>query len=199
MNVVPSQHRHSGALTVIAGQPGLRIPLTVGQVYGQSDLPDSDDLVSYGPNHNVRLSVVCEDGLAKLVGGTLINGQAFVPLNAPIDLMAPLWKPRSMTGCTADGRRVEMTIKPLERIELAAHAAILVDHSGSMSSACTSEPGSMSKHEALKLGLSVAAEKFNRHDVIELFEFESSVSKVGIASTSKGNFLGQGDRSVTIA
>ena len=174
----------------------LRIPLTVGQVYGQSGLPDTDELVSDGPNRNVRLSVACEDGPATVVGGRLIEGQAFVPLNAPIDLLVPLWQPQALTGMAADGRRVEMRIKPIERTEAPIHAAILVDHSGSMAEMCSSEEGALSKHETLKRGLSASAEMFNRHDTIELFEFDMSVRKIGIAYTSKGNLLGQGDRSV---
>jgi len=40
----------------------VRIPLTVGDIYGRSGLPDSDDLIHGGPLQYADLSVQCRDG-----------------------------------------------------------------------------------------------------------------------------------------
>src|SRR5215470_3784281 len=73
-------------LTHIDGRGTLRIPLTVGDIYGRSNLPDSDDLVHGGRVDMAQLRVQCRDGAVTLHGAVLTEGRADVPLNAPIDL-----------------------------------------------------------------------------------------------------------------
>src|SRR5262249_5484706 len=99
-------------LTNIGGRGHLRIPLTVGHVYGRSGLPDSDDLVHGGPRQTGRLTVSCVDGQVSLHGGSLQNGEACIGLDAPIDLEVSAWTPREMTGRAADGRKVALRIGP---------------------------------------------------------------------------------------
>ena len=74
-------------LTNINGRGHLHIPLTVGDIYGRSGLSDSDDLVHAQSTQMGQLTVFCEDGQVLLRDGNLTNGQAQIPLNAPIDLL----------------------------------------------------------------------------------------------------------------
>jgi hypothetical protein len=68
-------------LTNLNGRGYMRIPLTVGDIYGRSGLPDSDDLSYGGPVQTAELTVQCRDGQVILLGGRLDNGRAQVPLN----------------------------------------------------------------------------------------------------------------------
>src|SRR5579863_3866401 len=73
-------------LTNLGGRGRLRIPLTVGDIYGRSSLADSDDLIHGGPQQTGTLTLDCRDGTATLIGGSLQDRQAEVALNAPIDI-----------------------------------------------------------------------------------------------------------------
>src|SRR6516162_8190036 len=73
-------------VTNLNGRAQLRIPLTVGDIYGRSGLPDSDDLTYGGPVQTAELRVRCLNGEVTLRGGRLDDGRAQVTLNAPIDL-----------------------------------------------------------------------------------------------------------------
>ena len=81
-------------LTSINGRACLRIPLTVGEIYGRSGLRDSDDLIHGGQIQSGDLAVSCRDGQVTLRGGNLQNGKTEVPLNAPIDLEVSGWTAR---------------------------------------------------------------------------------------------------------
>src|SRR5262245_35456091 len=78
-------------LTNLNGRGQLRIPLTVGDIYGRSGLPDSDDLIHGGPFQSAHLTVQCRDGQVTLLGGRLDAGRAQVRLNATIDLEVSGW------------------------------------------------------------------------------------------------------------
>src|SRR5262245_49452040 len=56
-------------LTMAGGRGCLRIPLTVGDIYGRSGLPDSDELIHGGPIQTAELEVHCSGGIVELVGG----------------------------------------------------------------------------------------------------------------------------------
>jgi hypothetical protein len=49
-------------VTNLNGRGHSRIPLTVGDIYGRSGLPDSDDLTNGGPVQTAELTVQCRDG-----------------------------------------------------------------------------------------------------------------------------------------
>ena len=99
-------------LTNVNGSARLRIPLTVGDIYGRSGLPDSDDLRSGGPVQTAELTVRCRDGQVRLRGGRLDEGKSSVPLDAPIDLDVSGWTSADLRGRAADGREVVLRIEP---------------------------------------------------------------------------------------
>lgn len=156
----------------------LRIPLTVGDIYGRSALPDSDALVHGGPAQRATLQVRNTDGDIELIGGRLENGRAFVPLNAPIDLRIPAWTPRALTGWAADGREVTLRIDRPPTAEQAIDVAILVDRSGSMKDRC-SAAADTTKHDAVVDGLGGIARRLGTADAVDLWEFDEVLGHVG--------------------
>ncbi len=166
------------SLALVDGAGRLRIPLTVGDIYGRSGLDEVDELVTGGPNAMARLTVRSEAGEVDLVGGALHNGAAFVGLNAPIDLKVRDWRPAPLRGVSHDGRAMELTVEAAGHQEQSLDVAILVDHSGSM--AGTMDPGGGSKHDAVVEALKgfQAAPR----DRFDLWQFQSETSHVGVST-----------------
>jgi hypothetical protein len=182
------------SLTMIGGRGHLRIPLTVGDVYGCSALPESDDLIHGGPVQTAALTVRCASGSVSLAHGRLENDRAEVPLNAPIDLVVADWMPRELTGRAAGGRAVTLRIDPQEAGEAALDLAILIDHSGSMNEAC-SRGGSFTKHQAVRSGLETIASKLRDDDAVALWEFDDALNPVGATREApRGRWFGTGRR-----
>jgi hypothetical protein len=157
----------------------LRIPLTVGDIYGRSPLPDSDALAHGGPMQGANLAVRCADGDVELIGGRLEKGRAFVPLNAPIDLRIAAWPPRVLTGRAADGREVTLKVERPPALDRAIGVAILVDHSYSMDDPYSAASGSGTKHHAVIAGFAALAGHLGKHDAVDLWEFDDTLSPVG--------------------
>ncbi|HLY56991.1 MAG TPA: VIT domain-containing protein, partial [Stellaceae bacterium] len=169
----------------------LRIPTTVGEIFGRSPLPDSDDLAA-GPHvHTADLSVTA-DGTVTLVGGQLADGRAHVLLNAPIEIIIAGAAPRALEGVAADGRRVILAVRPAAEGEAALDLELLLDESGSMASPGT--PGGATKWDALIDGLSKVAASLRPEDRIAVRAFSNSPRLVGEAN---GHELERLIRSVT--
>jgi hypothetical protein len=170
----------AAALSFVGDQGQLRIPLTVGDIYGRSRLPDSDDLLIDGPVKIADLSVRCRNGAAVAVRGVSLNeGHARVPLNAPIDLTVTHAAGQELHGMAADGREVILRISPYRGGDMALNVAVVVDHSGSMEGNCSSRSGSISKHQAVIAGLRSAAQGLGENDIVDLWEFDDALAHVG--------------------
>ena len=173
----------------------LRIPMTVGDVYGISNLPETDELTHGNGLKSVSLSIRHDAGAIRLATGALrasrdgvLVGEA--PANAPIDIEFEEWKPGVLKSKAWDGRDVSLHIEAAEAGEEPVHAAVLVDHSGSMSSRCEGDSGRyVSKHEAVRNGLRALTEELRETDRISLWEFDNSCNPVdrGLAA-SPGEF-----------
>lgn len=170
-------------LTHLNGRGRLRIPLTVGDIYGRSGLADSDDLIHGEPVQHGVLNVSCRDGGVSLIGGRLENGRADIALNAPIDLDVIGWMPRALTGRMADGRGVALRVEPRSGGEAVLDVAMLVDRSGSMSERCSALDG-LTKHEAAVTALDRLVFDVRREDAVDLWEFAAKVKHVGSTRTA---------------
>ena len=163
----------------------LRIPMTVGDVYGISDLSETDELTHGDGLKSVSLRIRHDAGAIRLATGALsaskdgiLSGEA--PANAPIDIEVEAWKPGVLTGKAWDGRDVSLRIEAAETGAEPVHAAVLVDHSGSMSSRCEGDSGHhVSKHEAVRRGLHALTEELRETDRISLWEFDNTCNPVG--------------------
>jgi Vault protein inter-alpha-trypsin domain/von Willebrand factor type A domain len=162
----------------------LRIPLTVGDVYGRSGLPDSDDLIHGGPVQTGELAVSCRDGEVLLAGRRLDVATVQVSLDMPIDLEVASFTPSDLQGIAADGRAVVMRVAPQQAADAALDIAVLVDHSGSMSSAVSGHRNDLTKHAALAAGLDAAARRLGSGDHVDLWQFCDVPSAVGSGTGS---------------
>jgi hypothetical protein len=169
------------SLTHLGDHSSLRIPLTVGDIYGRSGLHDADDLVHGGPVQIAELRVDCPDGSVALSGGKLRDGCASIPLNAPIDLQVKGCKPSNLYGITAGGREVMLRIEPAVGANADLDTAILIDHSGSMAEICSGEGRGLTKHQALLWGLEGISGQISGADYIELYEFDNRLTRVAEA------------------
>lgn len=176
--------RFALALSWIGGRALLRIPTTVGDIYGGSGLLDCDDLKHGGTVHAATVKVACDSGESSVLGAEMKDGAARVWLNAPINIEVKNWTARPLNGRTADGRCVALSIEPAKTAEAALDAAILVDHSGSMNEPCESS-ARMSKHAAVLLGLSEAYDELRDGDRLNLWQFDDSADDLGVASRSE--------------
>lgn len=178
-------------LSWIDGTARLRIPTTVGDVYGTSGLPDSDDLAHGGPRLAAALTVVSDSGAPRLVGGTLEGGRGQVPLDRPISIAVDHWSAREIAGRAADGRLVSLSITPAPGGAQPIDAAILVDRSGSMAERVAAQRD-MSKHTAVLLGLSESTAEIRDGDRLDLWQFDNSAEHVGDGNTASWRDLVRG-------
>jgi Vault protein inter-alpha-trypsin domain len=172
-------------LAFIAGTPQLRIPTTVGDIYGRSPLAPSDDLVTGGAVHEATIRVACEDGVATIarVGAAGEAGHA-IRLDAPIDITLAGFAPRALEGIAADGRLVTLHIEPAPVADASLDIDLLFDRSGSMNERASGnrELGA-SKYTTAKSGLIAAiGERFRPADRMRLWAFNDATHFVGEAS-----------------
>ncbi len=174
----------AAALNFVGDQGQLRIPLTVGDIYGRSGLPDSDDLVTGGPVQTADLFVRCRNGAVTVRGVPLKEGHARVALNAPIDLVLTQPVNQELRGAAADGHEVILRIAPHRGGDMVLSVAVVVDHSGSMSDACSGRTRHVSKHDAVVAGLRSVTGGLREDDVIDLWEFDDQLAHLGSSHDS---------------
>ena len=167
----------------------LRIPMTVGDVYGISDLPETDELTHGDTLETVSLRIRHDTGAVRLASGALRASQdgALVggaPANAPIDIEFEGWRPGVLTSKAWDGRDVSLNIEAAEAGEEPVHAAVLVDHSGSMAWRCEGDSEHYaSKHEAVRNGLRALTAQLQETDRLSLWEFDTICNPVDRGSS----------------
>lgn len=169
----------------VAGDGALLvIPTTVGDVYGRSPLPDSDDLTHAPILLEADLEVSCDSGVASLVGGRLVEGKARVVLNAPIAIRVTGALAQVLGGVAADGRVVELTVKPEAEGATELDGVLLLDNSGSMAEPATGRDGdrawSPTKHEVATHGLEGIAAELRPSDRLDIWEFNSKPRHLGL-------------------
>lgn len=171
-----------------AGSSGrLRIPMTVGEVYGSSGLSETDDLVHGGAPTKVPVCVRHNAGGVSLAGVAAQSESegllaAEVPSNVPIDLQVDTWKPGLLKGRSRDGKTVELRIEPTGEGDADLNVAVLVDHSGSMYTPCSvtrAQGADVSSHESVRQALSGLARKLRPEDRVALWEFDNVCDPVG--------------------
>lgn len=170
-------------LSVMGDRATLRIPQTVGDIYGRSSLAEADDILSGGARQPVLLSVRAA-GNVEVIGADLVGGHASLVNSKPIDIVADIWAPKPIVGNTASGQTVTLTLSPQPSGERALNLAVLVDHSGSMADSFGGE-GANSAHDAARNGVSSMASVIGAKDYIDLWEFDTRPTHVGTANGSR--------------
>jgi Vault protein inter-alpha-trypsin domain len=167
------------ALSFVGNRGQIRIPLTVGDIYGRSRLADSDDLLTGGAVQAADLFVRCKNGVVEVSAARLDEGHPRVALNTPIDLFVTNAADQELRGVAADGREVTLRVSPHRGGNGALNVAVVVDRSGSMGVACSSRASATTKHEAVVRGLKNIAQGLGEADIIDLWEFDDQLKRVG--------------------
>lgn len=155
----------------------LRLPLTVGQVYGQSPLAQCDDLLGGGKPDSATLRIDADRDCA--IGDVILReGTLEVPLGAAVDLSAPTVLPDVVAGEGADGAALRITCQAAPGGSAPLSLAVLVDRSGSMEAPCGTY-GSL--HDAVRRGLASLTASFAADDRIALWQFNNGAEQVGAA------------------
>jgi hypothetical protein len=170
-------------LAVHGNSFALSIPTTVGDIYGRSPLPDSDDLMHAPVLHEAELEVSCDSGHAMLVQGRLVEGRARVRLDAPIEILVTGATVHPLQGVAADGRAVALTIEPAPAGDRHLDVVLLQDTSGSMDAPASGGRAMRgqvpSKHEVVLYGLAEAAAQLRRADRVDVWSFNSTARYLG--------------------
>jgi hypothetical protein len=161
----------------------LNIPTTVGDIYGRSPLPDSDDLTHAPVLHEAELEVSCDSGHAALLQGRLVEGRARVRLDAPIEILVTGAAVQPLHSVAADGRAVALTVEPAPGGDRHLDIVLLQDTSGSMEEAASGRYGDRgqvaSKHEVALYGLAEAAAQLRCADRVDVWAFNSTARYLG--------------------
>ena len=172
-------------LRLLDASAHLRIPLTVGDVYGISGLPDTDEPVHGGDVPRATLHVRHDASGVRLADGPSVpspDGSLVteVPANAPVDIEVTGWTRGTLVGHAANGRKVSLAIEPASRGDCNLDAVLLVDHSGSMYSRCEgASQTSLTKHDAVLSALKELAGTLRDDDRLALWQFDTACDPVG--------------------
>lgn len=159
--------------------PHLRIPQTVGDIYGRLPLQDSDQLVTGGTGGWADVKVSASSGTA-FVNGTLPkDGVAKVGLDDQIVIRVEGLELAPLAGRAADGRDVLLSFRRLETRDIPLDLDLMVDVSGSMREAAGRSREEGSKWHALKSGACRAAARLRPDDSIRLWAFGDDCRLIG--------------------
>jgi hypothetical protein len=169
-------------LSFVNGSPRLRIPTTVGEIYGRSPLAPSDDLRTGNRATSATIAIACENGTASLLrGGAPTGGRFVIGLDAPIDITIAGWSSKKLSGVAADGRTTRLEVKPGHKAISDLDLDVLFDHSGSMQEDASGDDEiGGSKFEVAKSALAaILRAELKPQDRIRLWEFNDEVRFVG--------------------
>ena len=169
-------------LAIVAGIPALRIPVSVGQIYGVSPLLPADDVVvEEGRLFDAEFVLRADSGTPALADGTPLTAKILqLPLDRAIEVRIPGAVFGSLDGIAADGRQICLSLAALPGGDDLIDAAVLFDRSGSTGA---SVEGAGSLFEAMRHGLTRALGGLRDHDRIALWQFDDQVTLLG---TSQG-------------
>ncbi|TPQ52899.1 hypothetical protein C2U72_00820 [Prosthecomicrobium hirschii] len=154
----------------------LRIPVTVGDLYGRSPLPDSDDLIGGGAPARATVHAAADAGILTVNGRPPGADGLELSLGRPIDLRLEGWRPTALVAPFGDGRTLRLAIAPAPVAEDRLDGDLLLDESGSMGER---DGGGRSKHETAIAGLRDAVGRLRSGDRVRLWRFDERHAFVG--------------------
>ena len=170
--------RFAIALSAIDGVISLRVPTTVGDIYGRSSLFECDELVHSDTPQAATINAAIDNGTLRVNGRPMVGVPEIVSLNAPIDIVVEGWKPRELKGVAADGRHVSLKMTPALAGRSPLNMAILVDCSGSMNEAWSNN-ASKTKYHVVRDALGGMRKTITSRDHVELWDFQDDAVRVG--------------------
>ncbi len=183
-NVKPGSHIEVEAtfvapLSVVEGTGKLRIPLTIGQIYGDLPLQASDQIVANGPNGVAE--VVIRNDQATLMNGQIVSDdKQAVQLGHVLNIEVPDIKFFAMSEKGKDGRSVTLNFKAAPPSVQPLEFDLLLDASGSM---MDRDECGVQKWDAMLIALrNVEALGLHDEDKIHLWTFSGSTQYAGVAT-----------------
>jgi hypothetical protein len=140
-------------VSLVSGLAHLRIPQTVGDIYGRLPLQDSDQLTTGGQGGEVEVKVTTTSGTVYVNGLSPQNGVSKVGLDDQIVLRVEGLAFAPINGRAADGRDVSISFFPHESRNVALDFDLMVDISGSMREFVEKEHEDKGRWEAFKHGI----------------------------------------------
>ena len=172
------------ALEDYAGTPFIRIPLTVGEIYGNSPLLPSDSLLTQpGLKMVGRLSVTSTSGRAEFVSGEQVESGMKIPMTQSIELLFPEQKFGFVSGFDAWGREVSINLKQSAPSAKKLDVAIILDRSGSTSENVGTKGKTI--RSAIEDGVRHAVRNFHGKDRIAIWEFDDDARLVAEGSAAE--------------
>jgi hypothetical protein len=174
-------------LSLIDGVPVLRIPTTVGQVYGASPLLPADDLTTAdNALRSAELSIRVDSGSPRLHCGPLLGEfVTTVPLDRAIEIFISGARLGASDGYDSKGRRVRLSLSPAPGGEGKFDASILFDRSGSTGDGVTGHGARRAEWttvwDAMKSGLSEELRNLMPLDRVSLWQFDDTCQLLGSA------------------
>ena len=167
-------------LMQLSGSCFLRIPTTVGAVYGSSPLLPADDLMtSAAVKHVATLSIKTDAGQISLSDGSTPGGNE--PIEVTLDKSIEISLSKASFGKTiamsATGHPVTLSVQPIKSSDNNLNMAVLVDRSGSMASAFPRSH--VTKWDAVREGLAYALKDLNPSDQIGMWQFDNECQFLG--------------------
>ena len=168
-------------LTEVSGKQFLRLPMTAGQLYGNSPLMPADDLVtSEAVRHEATLQVIAEAGRISLDGSALHPGEEIkILLNRAVELVIEDGSFGLLQGRSADGRAVSLSFNPTHGHDASIDLHVLVDRSGSTGGRVGS--GDATIWQVMRDGLSDVLRGMRPSDRISLWQFDNACQFLGTA------------------
>lgn len=168
-------------MTEVGGKQFLRLPMTAGQLYGNSPLLPADDMVtSAAVRHEATLHVTNKEGHLFLDGKALEqHDKTVILLNRAVELVVEGGSFGVLQGRAADGRAVAMSFKPTHGHDAALDLHVLVDRSGSTGGRVGG--GDVSIWQAMRDGLGDVFRTMRPSDRISLWQFDSTCQFLGTA------------------
>jgi hypothetical protein len=178
-------------LSMIDGVPFLRIPTTVGQIYGASPLLPSDDLrTSENALTSAELSIRADSGSPRLYSAPVPGQHVItVPLDRAIEISVPGACFGVSEGYDAKGRRVRVSLSPARRGEGKIDIAILVDRSGSTGAFLGDRGERTTVWDAMKSGLVDGLSQLLLSDRVSLFQFDNTCQSLGSSTGAEATEL----------
>jgi hypothetical protein len=183
-NVKPGSHievvANFVAPVAIVGSTGkVRVPLTVGQIYGNLPMQDSDRLLTGGPAQFADVSIKVPTK-ARLNGRAIDETAQRVSLGTVIDIEIENHQLKPLTTAAKDGRVVTVAFEPLAERTESMEIDLVLDASGSMAE--IDGAGNVKWNAMIDALAKIESLGLREDDKVHLWVFASSVRYEGVAT-----------------
>lgn len=180
-------------VSLAGAHPSFRVPLTIGEIFGQLPLQDSDQIKLGGKNAAVPVTVTSSTGKVYVNDQLPENGVSKVALNGVIDVRIEGLVIEPVTGRTSDGRSITISFAPQAGFEQDLDIDLMLDTSGSMGQRPDDrDDGSRSKWEVVIDGLRKSSKFLRKTDNLRVWSFGSRCDQVASIDGSGLDALASG-------